>query len=420
MSNAAMASRSIPVLAAGLCLLGAATFAACSAGSGQNQFTGSGGAGAGISAGTGGNGGGDIGFTTGTGGKGNSSSTGGPDTCAAEPHVAMQVPLDMFIMLDQSGSMDESVSGGTKWSAVTSALSSFLTQPGLSGIGVGIQYFGQPPAGSMQCASSCTTDADCGPAACGPCFVGICFGGAVAGDSCDPADYAKPDVEIAPLPGVAQAIITSMSKHGPSTGTPISAALQGGIDHCKDWASSHPGHVVVQVFATDGEPSGCDEDQSHINAIAAAGANGSPKVLTFAIGVGSSLFNLNGIASAGGTGQAFLVDTSQNTNQQFLDALNKIRGAALGCQYTLPMPTEGMPDYGKVNVQYTPGSGGAPQVFDHYPNKAACPPGGDGWYYDDNASPTLINLCDSTCDKVGADTKGKIDILLGCKTKEPA
>ena len=50
------------------------------------------------------------------------------------------------------------------------------------------------------------------------------------------------------------------------------------------------------------------------------------------------------------TGSAFVVDTTQNVNQQFLDALNKIRGAALGCSYLIPLPDGGTPDFAAVNV----------------------------------------------------------------------
>ena len=80
-----------------------------------------------------------------------SASTGGLDPdggCAGEATTAQQLPLDMYIMLDQSGSMGDPVQGGgDKWQAVTSALNAFVTQPGLSGISVGIQYFGLPPGG---------------------------------------------------------------------------------------------------------------------------------------------------------------------------------------------------------------------------------------------------------------------------------
>jgi len=54
------------------------------------------------------------------------------------------------------------------------------------------------------------------------------------------------------------------------------------------------------------------------------------------IGVGSALSNLNQIAQAGGTNSAFIVDTNGNVGQQFIEALNAIRGAALACEYLIP------------------------------------------------------------------------------------
>ncbi|MCC6555434.1 MAG: VWA domain-containing protein [Polyangiaceae bacterium] len=408
-----VASRSTLQLGLALSLAAAVFGEACSA-SNEDDPSGQGGSAA---AGAGGPGGSDTGFTTGTGG----GSTGVGGGCAATSSKAQKIPLDMYIMLDQSGSMDESAGSGTKWQAVTQALSTFVQQPGLDGVGVGIQYFGVPPGGGAQCGSTCFSDADCGAAVCGPCFVtvpgfpGICLGGS-GGDSCDPNDYATPEVEIAPLPGVASAIINSMAAHSPTTGTPTSPALQGAVQHARDWRIANPSHVVIAVLATDGVPQSCDTDLNNINGIAAAGANGNPQVLTFVIGVGPELGALNGIAQAGGTGQAFLVDSSPNAEQQFLDAMNAIRGSALACSYQIPVPQSGTPDFNAVNVQYTPGDGGQPVVIPKVANEAACPPSGLAWYYDDNASPTQIILCDGACAQISADATGQIDILLGCET----
>jgi hypothetical protein len=308
-------------------------------------------------------------------------------TCATLNVKADKVPLDLYIMLDQSASMMLPVSGGNRWSAVTAALDAFVVQPSLSGVSVGLQYFGVPGAG-----------------------------GGSAVDSCTASDYATPEVEVAALPDVATTIIASIAGHTPSTATPTSAALQGAVDHAEAWAQAHPGDAVVAVLATDGDPSECDTDLGHINAIAAQAANGTPKVLTFVIGVGSSLANLNGIAAAGGTQHAFLVDTGGNVNQQFLDAMNVIRHAALGCEYAIPTPTGGgTPDYGTVNVVYTP-SGQSSQTFPYVMSKAQCPANSDGWYYDNPASPTKIILCDSTCTRLESDSTGEVDITLGCQT----
>lgn len=408
-------------LVGGLALISIATAAACSASNPGNTFTtgaggessgpGSGGAGSGVHAGGTGTGGDEMLFDAG----GTDGSLTDASACAAESTKAEQLPLDMYIMLDQSGSMTDPVAGGgSKWVAVTSAFKTFVNQPGTAGIGVGIQYF-PLAAGGAVCSPTCATEADCG--AYGPCFLGICFGCAAAStDSCDAADYAKPDVEIATLPGAIGAFTASIDKHAPTTSTPTSAALQGAINHAKVWGTANPNHVVIDVLATDGDPTECDTDLDHINAIAAAGASGMPKVLTFVIGVGTSLSALNGTAAAGGTGSAFIVDTNQNVNQQFLDALNKIRGAALSCSYLIPTPKMGKPDFDSVNVQYAPGDGSAAVVLPKVKDKASCPAAGNAWFYDNSAAPKQIILCDATCTKVAADAKGQIDILLGCAT----
>jgi hypothetical protein len=364
--------------------------------------------------------------TNGTGGDGGG---GGPDadwtsvdggTCAGSTVTAQQIPLDLFVMLDKSSSMTDAVTGGTKWTAVTAALNAFLGQPGLDGVSVGLGYFGVP---TNSCAVfTCMKDADCGPAACGGCLgaspgnPGICFGALSAGDSCTAADYAHAAVEIAPLAVSAPAISASIAMTQPTTSTPTSAALQGAIDHAKSWASTHAGDATAVILATDGDPTECDTDLTHIDAIAAAGLAGTPKIPTFVIGVGPLAAALNGIAAAGGTTSAFLVDTGGNVNAQFLAAMNQIRHAALGCQYQIPLPTSGVPNYQQVNVNYTPGAGGATVTFPYVPSAAACPAGGNAWYYDNPAAPTQIILCPSTCATVEGDAAATLAITLGCAT----
>jgi len=310
---------------------------------------------------------------------------------------------------------------------VTGALTTFVGSSSTAGISVGLQYFGLPPgaadAGSTgSCPTKCTQTSDCGATG-GPCIVGFCVGCIAGGgggggvDSCTAADYANPDVEIAPLPGVGAAITSSIAKHSPSTSTPTSAALQGAVDHAQAWAKTHTSDITIAVLATDGDPTECDTNLANIDAIAAAGVSGTPKVLTFVIGVGTSTTALNGIAAAGGTTSAFLVDTTMgNVNQQFLDALNKIRGTALGCNYTIPIPTSGTPNYGEVNVRYTPSGGGTPELIPNVASASQCPATGDAWYYDNPTAPTQIVLCPGTCKTVEADQGGDVEILLGCAT----
>jgi hypothetical protein len=249
----------------------------------------------------------------------------------------------------------------------------------------------------------------------------------VAGDSCNAPDYSTPAVPIQPLPGAASAVTSWLATLQPQGNTPTAAALQGAIDGAKAYASANPGHTVVAVLATDGIPDECMPTSiAGVAQIAAGGVSGTPSIKTFAIGVfapndvSSGTAALNQIAYAGGTGQAFIVDTTtQNVEQQFAAALNAIRGASLPCDYAVPVPDAGTPDYGDINVQYTAGNGQA-SVLPYVETAANCDPTKGGWYYDvdpaEGGTPTKILLCGASCTTVKGDSKGRIDIVLGCAT----
>ena len=230
------------------------------------------------------------------------------------------------------------------------------------------------------------------------------------------------DPTISPLPPVGALITQSLAMHTmPNTSTPTPASLKGAIDHATVWAKAHPADVTITILATDGDPTECGSTQgaspaqllTDVENVAAAGVAAMPKILTFVIGVGTDTQNLDGIAMAGGTGKAFIVDTTMNVSTQFLDALNKIRGAALGCQYKVPVPMFGMTNFSEVNVQFT-ASGGKPEIVPQVADKAHCPTSGDAWYYDSPSSPTEIILCTTTCGTVS--TGGEVDVLTGCQT----
>jgi len=191
--------------------------------------------------------------------------------------------------------------------------------------------------------------------------------------------------------------------------------LQGAIDHARTWATQHPDRKTVVVLQTDGEPNDCESTVDAVSEVAAGGVNGTPSLPTYVIGVGSELRNLDEIARAGGTDRAFIVDTSQNTTQQFVDAMNSIRGAAaIPCDFLIP--PDSTIDFGKVNIAFTPPGGVAAVELMNAPTEAECDPASGGWFYDDPAQPTRIRLCRSSCDAVVAQPDGRLDILIGCKT----
>ena len=311
----------------------------------------------------------------------------GACVCASVTQAAANSPLDMFIMMDQSSSMDEATgSGVSKWDAISEALRAFVTDAGSAGIGVGIQYF--------------------------PIITGSFI---FTSESCDVADYAQAETAIKVLPGNATAIINSMAAHGPNGNTPTHPALQGAVNFARSHAMANPTHTVVVVLATDGEPTECDpQDIPTIAGVASTAAGGTPAILTFVVGVGSSLSSMDQIAFGGGTQKAFVVDQGGNVTQQFTAALQAIEGKALGCTYAIPAPNPvGQAiNYEKVNVQVTL-TGALPVQEGYVASPADCGATG-GWYYDAPAQPNKILLCPVTCTAVTGDAKAKVDILLGC------
>jgi hypothetical protein len=406
--------------------------------------------------------------------------------CAATAVEAQELPLDLYFMIDTSGSMNDLVGKQkSKWNAVSAAMTAFVNDPASAGIGMGLQYF---PLTQQGVPTSCTSSAQCGSA--GPCFFNTCATGGSSvipcdtpadcplgescvpvgqcrydhntvcplnggqcgpdannfdlgpcdafttstcaqGDSCATADYGTPAVPIGLLPGNASALDASLAAQKPNGNTPTVAALQGAVDLAKTYAINNPGHSVVAVLATDGIPDECTNQPTvggavtEVANVAAAGLAGTPRIKTFAIGVftpdaiASGTSALNQVASAGGTSKAFIINsTSNNVAAQFTAALNSIRGASLPCEYQVPIPDSGMADFTRVNVEYTTGAGvstGIPYVQ----SSSRCG-SSTGWYYDvdpmTGATPSAIFVCPSTCTTLGADTKGRVDVVIGCQT----
>jgi hypothetical protein len=392
------------------------------------------------------------------------NAEGGPsdaEVCASQWAKADRVPLAMYILIDQSSSMaDRTQTSEVKWDAITAALTSFVSSPDAADLWAGIQYFPLrvPPPGPCDssrkcsggavcvsnnaqtlfwCFASCTSASQC--AAGQECSMSTSGGTLLCSDQCDSASYANPDVEIGALSSTSQtqSITSSLNSHQPLYGTPTRAALQGGIDHCKAWGASHPDLKTIVVLATDGVPSEClpsgveytdPAANQAVVQVAQQGANGSPAVQTFVIGIFGPndrpggidpVANLNAVAAAGGSGTAVLVDTTKDLTQQLLQALSSIRGKALECRYKIPAPDGGTLDFNKVNVQFTPG-GGPIETLYYVADEAHCDPNTGGWHYDviagPGSTPSWIEMCAVTCSKLKSDNMGQVNIQLGCKT----
>jgi Mg-chelatase subunit ChlD len=317
-------------------------------------------------------GGGDIHFDG--GGAGDAASVDDAGACTATSAQTALTPLDMIVLLDRSGSMS-----GSKWTTVTAALKNFYEDPKSAGISVGMVFFPNELP-----------------------------------DDCVYSDYAILDVPVGELPANSAALASAIDDHGPTGATPTHGALKGALFAATSHQDMNPTHKVVLVFASDGDPTECSiQDSASIAGLAKSAYNYNG-VQTYAIAVpGSTVSNLDMIAVAGGTGQAY--DVTQDI-MQFAAKMAEIRANALACELIIPPPPMGEQlDPAKVNVKYTPSGQTTGITLPNVTSKAQCGSSA-AWYYDDNAAPKKIVLCPAACDQVQSDSLATVDVLFGCKT----
>jgi hypothetical protein len=349
----------------------------------------------------GGGGPGGVGVTPGGGGAAGATTTTGdrciwsdPDRidCGGQLYNGQGITPDIYVVFDVSGSMATKDDGTTmRIDAVRGALLTFLNDPGSNGIGVGIGYFGTQP---LSCA--CT--------------------------SCNPADYATPALMIAPLPGQLAAMSSSLAGATPTGETPTGAAIRGSCQYASGYKQAHPGHDVVLLLVTDGEPQApltsrmgtCNPTLADATAAATSCLSGAVTVRTYVLGVGPSLQNLNQIAAAGGTSQAYLV--ANGGGSEILAQLNQIRkDAAIPCTLQVPQGTSAMPvDLHTVNVVAADANCKLTTIG-NVSSAAACGQAG-GWYYDPPTQPTKIQLCDTSCTQLSAPGT-ELRVSVGCATQ---
>ena len=397
--------------------------AACSSEEGDGSSIGSGlggssGAGANGTAASAGIAGGSA--STGAGGMAGGFGAGGAaasgtvqldagEVCTGQSAAAEALPIDMYIMLDWSVSMLEPFGDGTfnKWQGVSEAIKQFVVDPRAASIGVGIQFFGVP-------------------------------------NTCSIPDYATPvvPVDLASLTGPAiQAAIPATPL---GTLTPTYPALAGALQYMKARAAMYPERGQVVVLASDGFPTQCapvtngvcptggqcttlpdgmwvmnqGASVTTIAQMAEQAATTDPPVLTFVIGIGTALANLDNIARGGGTEKAFLIESGDAVSQ-FLDAMLSITLTPIACDYPMPTSIPGnaleMIDIDLVQVIYN-SPVNPPLEIPKVRQQGDCAlNGGEGWYYDHPTEPTRIHICSGSCDSFRA---GSLDIKIGCKPAE--
>lgn len=394
------------------------------------------------------------------------------EACAMARGEGSLAPLDVLLLLDASGSMqDGTATRASKWASVVSAVTSFVRAPESAGIGVGVQFL---PYRSPSVPANCTDDLQCG--AYGPCdrkacetapadfatgcqsslecsggaqcvqsgyctgdptkictTVGSPCGGALGDcvasrytcrelDSCKDADYAALPIQVAALPGAADGVVAGMAARQPFGETPTASALRGAYQAAGVVHQAHLDHKVVLVFATDALPTRCTPQDIPGVASIVQGARASSTVDTFVMGVFApgdvdSPQGLDALAVAGGTDKAIIIRTDTNVTQSFLEALARIGVVSSDCDFDLQV-AGGVPDYRAVNVEVTL-SDGRKGVVGYAGSAAQCDGTTGGWYYDvdpGQGTPHTVHLCAASCAPVRRDPGAHVGVIVGCQT----
>jgi hypothetical protein len=268
----------------------------------------------------------------------------------------------------------------------------FLQDPASAGIGVGLGFFGDHD-----------TDENTDPVV------------------CSVESHSDSVIDIAPLPGSAAALIGALDAGVPQGGTPTHLAIDGACVYTNSWREANPSHKTVILLVTDGIPEhSCNANiQVATEAAENCYADGAG-IQTYVLGVvannNNSLDQLHGIAEAGGTEQAYLTNTDDVAGS-VLTALNAIRSeVAIPCTLNIPEPSSGeVLDFNYVNLGICDSTGQNVQTA-YVPSAGEC--GGVGtWYLEDTGSGSVIQLCEATCNTVGA-TGSRLYYQVGCQRND--
>jgi hypothetical protein len=208
---------------------------------------------------------------------------------------------DLWIALDQSGSMGDVFDTGTRWEAFRGGVLGFATTT--TRAAAGIVMFPKTAAGAP---TTCCTDADCGTF--GPCQVilscsfGPGFNMCASSSGCTTAAYDQVDVPLTALPDQSNVFATFLASVAPSGGSSIAPALERMRTRAIVSANANPANRTAMVLVTDGNPTGCTANTvPDIANIATAARTGSPSIKTYVITIGIDPATMDPVAAAGGT-----------------------------------------------------------------------------------------------------------------------
>ncbi len=335
------------------------------------------------------------------------------EACARSEFVAEQLPVDLYIMMDRSGSMNIPMSlppategdcdvGDplvSRWCYTLNALDGFFTAGNVEETGVALQFF---PNGT--CSETPPIGHDC------------CEGGACCAGGPD----SVPAVPLASLAANRGALVEALNAQSPAgVTTPIEAALRGMVTWTKN--NKTPLRSMAGLLITDGEPTGCSNNTDLLSAIVAQhlGETGIP---TFVLGMdGAKFAPLESIAEAGGGTShtdycpsgimpCHVYNVGDGDPTAFAKALEQIKGAVVQCRFGMPSTDSGVVDPRHLDVVYR--HDGGEQVLTLVSAPENC--GDGGYYFDSSEAPSEVSLCPETCTELRAARASEVILSVDC------
>ena len=324
-----------------------------------------------------------------------------PGTCAETQIESEEVFLDMFVILDKSGSMTQpfgnndsdgycdigDVNVGSRWCNAINALYGFFEDAGTVGTGVAYGEFANTGCSAFD------MDVDFGILESGDANGQLAAIEAALNDD-DPDDRTATE-------GAINTLIAETSGHVP-TGT----------------------RKTIAILITDGSPTRCNENLDELNALLVNHYTDN-SIPTFIIGMdGVDADNLEALAANAGAephdtyciqgdAQCSYYSVGDGNPQVFTDALEVIRESVLGCEYRVPSAEVGLSNLDTLEVKFTPHAGESQLTLTQVAAVGACSADSEYWVDFNDGPDPLVKLCPATCDLRGDGAA--VDISLKCE-----
>jgi hypothetical protein len=340
---------------------------------------------------------------------------GEPDACASTTVTAEPIPLDLIILLDRSGSMnepgwqywqgeqgdcsiDETPIKASKWCRAINALMDFFESESSVGTGVGLRTFSDD---GRDCEAYTTLDVD----------FDIIRGGAS-----DP---------------LLVALETEMNDRHAEGSTPTERALKTIVEFTvarqqENDSTGNTNRVVIGVLVTDGSPQACNLDTKQLNTIVSQHFE-QTGIPTFFIGMAGAVYEgLNTMAQGAGAPEhtegcneavspCYYYDVGEGDGSILIDTLEEITRTVIGCQFAVPEAEVGLVDLDSIRVQFTPAAGKPAESLPRVLGGGENCGDSDGYYTDEDDNPTTILLCPETCRRAEDEPTSSVSIGLLCE-----